>query len=80
MTTGITLAQAQAALANWLAADVAVARNQRYRIDTGAGYRELFRADAVEIRNNIQYWDAKVKALTPAAAGGKRRIRYLVPE
>lgn len=81
MSSGITLAQAQAQLATWLAADAAVARNQRYRIDTGnGGYRELVRADALEIRNNVKFWDDKVKELSPAGAGGRRRTRYVVPE
>lgn len=77
---GITLAQAQEKLALWLAADAAVAGSQRYEIDTGNGRRQLFRADAIEIRENIKFWDQKVKDLTPSAAGGRRRIRYLVPE
>lgn len=78
---GITLEQAQAKLAVWLAADTAVAGNQRYEIDTGSGMRRLIhRADAAEIRRNIDYWQAKVLELTPAAAGGRRRTRYVVPE
>lgn len=75
---GITLAQAQAQLAEWLAASSRVASNQSYEIDTGNGRRKLERADAAEIREQIKFWDGKVKELTPASAGGRRRIRYPV--
>lgn len=77
---GITLAQAQAKLDLWLAADIAVAGGQQYEIETGNGRRRLWRADALEIRENIKFWDEKVKELTPAGGGGRRRIRYVVPE
>jgi hypothetical protein len=78
---GITLAQAQEQLDAWLTASTAVARNQSYRIDSGAGgSRQLTRADAAEIRANITYWQGRVDALTPASAGGRRRIRYVVPQ
>ena len=77
---GITLAQAQAQLDTWIAASTAVAGGQEYRIDSGLGGRMLKRADAAEIRQQIQFWDAQVKTLTPAAAGGMRRTRYVVPE
>ncbi|WP_291854847.1 DUF6148 family protein [Bradyrhizobium sp.] len=77
MSVGITLAQAQAQLAAWLAASSAVATGQEYEIDTGAGRRRLKRADASEIRHQIDYWQAKVSALT---VGGRRRVRYVVPQ
>lgn len=55
---GITLAQAEAELALWLAADAAVSSNQSYSISSGGGSgRQLTRADALEIRNNIDYWN-----------------------
>jgi len=76
---GITLAQAQAQLEIWLAANQAVATSQSYEIETGNGRRKLERADAAEIRQQIEFWDARVKALTPAASGGRRRTRYVVP-
>ena len=44
---GITLAQAEAQLALFLAAEAAVLNNQRYKI----GDRELERADLAEIRD-----------------------------
>lgn len=77
---GITLAQAEVALALWLAADAALSTSQSYEIDTGNGRRKLTRADAAEVRNNITFWDGKVNALTAAASGGRRRTRYVVPE
>lgn len=65
MSAGITLAQAEAQLASWLAADTACASGQSYSI---AG-RVLTRANAAEIRNNITYWDNMTKRL---ARGGVR--------
>ncbi len=61
---GITLAQAQAKLNLWLDADAAVAGNQSYEI---AG-RSLTRANAAEIRKNIEFWDAKCKELDPTGS------------
>jgi hypothetical protein len=76
--SAITLAQAQAQLAAWLAASAAVATSQEYEIDTGdGGRRRLKRTDAAEIREQIAYWKAQVEAMTP---GGRRRVRYLVPK
>jgi len=57
---GITLTQAEAQLALWMAADTAVATGQAYTV----GGRSLTRADAKEIRNNIVFWDAQVKRLS----------------
>ncbi len=56
---GITLTQAEEQLAAWLAADTAVAGGQSYTI----GSRSLTRANAREIRENIEYWDQKAKSL-----------------
>lgn len=69
---GITLADAQAQLATWLAASTAVAGGQRYLIKD----RELFRTDAAEIRQQIDYWDGMVKRLSRTRA----RTRYVVPQ
>ncbi len=77
---GITLQQAQAQLDAWLAASTAVASNQSYEIDTGNGRRKLTRADAEQVLRMVSYWQDKVSALTPAVSGGRRRIRFLVPE
>lgn len=77
---GITLEQAEAQLAAWLAASLAVAQSQSYEIETGNGRRKLQRADAVEIRQMIKHWQTQVTALTPGAAGGRKRTRYIVPD
>lgn len=77
---GITLEQAQAHLDAWLAAELAVASSQSYTIDTGNGSRSLTRADAAEISKMVTIWDQRVKSLTPVAGGGRRRVRYIVPE
>jgi len=61
----ITLAQAQAQLDAWLAASLAVATSQSYRIGT----RTLTRADAGEIRRNIAHWERKVAALESGRRG-----------
>lgn len=72
----ITLAQAQDALAAWLEADIKVASGQAYSIEG----RQLTRADANAITSKIDYWRRMVAELTPASAGGRRRIRYPIPE
>jgi hypothetical protein len=63
---GITLEQAETKLALWLEADDLVATGQGYSIEG----RSLTRADAEEIRENIEFWDGKVKELTENAGGG----------
>jgi hypothetical protein len=70
---GITLAQAEAQLASWLAASTAVAAKQSYTI----GNRQLSFADSAEILKNVEYWDAKVKALESGRSG--IRIRGITP-
>lgn len=72
---GVTLAQAEAQLALWLAANEAVAAGQSYSIKD----RSLSRTDASEIREQITYWDGWVKRLSRAASG-RGRTRYLVNE
>lgn len=72
---GITLDQAQSQLDTWLAASTAVAKKQSYSI---AG-RSLTLADAAQIQQNIEYWNAEVKKLS-AAASGRGRTRYGVAQ
>ncbi|MBF0308119.1 MAG: hypothetical protein HQL56_01135 [Magnetococcales bacterium] len=62
---------AQTHLDEWLAADLAVAKNQAYQI---AG-RTITRADAKEIRENIDYWQNQ---LSRARRSGIR-IRSITP-
>lgn len=69
---GITLAQAEAKLATWMAADDAVATGQGYSISG----RALTRADAEEIRKNITFWEARVQKLSR----GGRGVMHIVPE
>ncbi|WP_265822532.1 DUF6148 family protein [Geovibrio ferrireducens] len=68
---GITLDTAKAHLEHWLEADKAVATGQSYTI----GSRALTRADAAEIRSNIDYWERKVKTLS--RGGGFRRVQVV---
>ncbi|HEY4775650.1 MAG TPA: DUF6148 family protein [Xanthobacteraceae bacterium] len=77
MSAGVTLAEAQAQLAFWLAESLKLS-SQSYETSTGDMSRRLTRADAAEVRENIKFWDAKVKELTSAESGGRRRIRYPV--
>lgn len=71
---GITLDQAEAQLAIWLAADTAVASGQSYTI----GSRSLTRANAGEISTKIDYWNNKVQQLSRGGNGGMR-VRGVTP-
>lgn len=68
---GITLAQAEAKLTLWMAADDAVASNQSYSI----GDRSMTRADAGEIQGKITYWNNMVQKLSR----GGIRVRGVTP-
>ena len=65
---GITLAQAQAQLEAYLAAETAVLGNQSYEI---AG-RKLTRANLNEIQKGIEIWNSRVVTLTNQARGRSR--------
>ena len=71
---GLTAAQAQTHLDAWIAADIAVATGQSYTI----GSRRLDRTNAREIRENITFWDGKVKSLSSISSGGIR-VRGITP-
>lgn len=74
---GITLTQAESALAGWLAADEALQSGQSVRHESG---RMLTRADAAEVRANIDYWDKKCQSIgAQASAGGRGRSRVVSP-
>ena len=78
---GITLVIAEEQLAAWIAASTEVATAGQSRLIDYSGRRyDLRQADAAEIRQQIQFWDSKVNALTAAESGGRRRVRYVVPE
>ena len=70
---GIDLAQAQAQLSAYLAAETAVLAGQRYEI---AG-RMLQRADLDLIQKGITIWDSRVKTLS-VRAKGRSRARTVV--
>ncbi len=68
---GITLADAQAQLAAWLAASTAVATGQSYTIEG----RSLTRADLDAINRSIDKWDQRVQALSLRSSGrGRSRV------
>ena len=71
---GITLVQAEAQLALYLAAEAAVLLNQSYSING----RSLTRADLSDIQAGIATWQSRVKALS-ATASRRSRTRYVVP-
>ena len=71
---GITLAQAEAQLALYLAAEAAVLTGQSYTI---AG-RTLTRADLGAIQKGIDLWNSRAVTLG-SAAGGFSRARTIVP-
>ena len=68
---GITLAQAEAQLAAWIAASTAVAAGKSYTM----GNRSMTLANEAEIRNSIEFWDAKVQQLNR----GGRAIKGITP-
>lgn len=72
---GMTLAQAQAQLQNWLDADAAVSRGQAYTI----GQRQLTRADAAVITEKIIFWEGKVRDLTQNTRFARRGITQVIP-
>lgn len=74
--TGITLEMAQERLMLWLEADAAVSTGQEYRMGT----KRLTRADAEQIRKNIEFWEGKVAELDAVSKRkGKRKTVRVVP-
>jgi hypothetical protein len=65
---GLTLADAEAKLAGWLAADAQLQTGQEVWFDK----RKLTRADAEQVRNNIDYWSKKCQELDAATNGRGR--------
>lgn len=70
-----TLAVAQTHLDAWTAADLAVSSGQAYSI----GGRSLTRADIVEVRNSITYWQREVSRATAAAGGNVGSANLMTP-
>lgn len=77
---GITLAQAQANLDQWITAQAAMASGESEMVEYSGRRVQKRRYTADEILKQIAFWDQKIKELTPASAGGRRRVRYVVPE
>lgn len=71
---GITLAQAEARLADYLAAEAAVLSAQDWSLNG----KRVTRADLAAIQAGIALWDARAKALSGAAAG-RSRSRVVAP-
>ena len=71
---GITLAQAETRLQEYLDAEAKVLLGQAYQM---AG-RSMTRADLKAIREGIALWDEKVKQLS-SSASGKSRMRTICP-
>jgi hypothetical protein len=71
---GITLAQAEAQLALYLAAEAAVLAKQSYSI----GGRSLSLANLEEIQKGIKLWNDRATALG-SVAEGRGRLRTIVP-
>lgn len=67
---GITLAQAQAKLDEYIAAETAVLSGQSYEI---AG-RRLNRANLAEIQQGVSIWNQRVQALSARSGGRGRSI------
>lgn len=74
---GITLADAEAKLALWMAAEEKVAAGQSYTIEVDGSRRELQRADLGMIGKRIEYWNGLVARLSRRAAG-RSNTRYVV--
>lgn len=73
---GITLAQAEAKLSEYLAAETAVLGGQSVRHESG---RMLTLADLATIRDGISHWDSQVKLLSASATRGGGRSRVVAP-
>ena len=70
--SGITLAQAQARLDQYLAAEEAVLLGQQYEI----GGRMLRRADLAAIQEGVNLWNERVEKLSAKSTG---RVRAISP-
>ncbi len=70
---GLTLTDAETKLAEWLAIDSQLQNGQQVRF----GDRWLTRADAEQVRLNIDYWNGKCKEA--ATNEGRSRARNVSP-
>lgn len=70
---GITLAQAEAKLTEYLSAETEALKSQKLGIKD----RNVERAELASIRDGIKYWDDQVKRLSTGRTG--RRVRGITP-
>ena len=71
---GITLAQAQAKLDEYLAAETKILNGQKVELDG----RALTRADLGMVQKGIDAWDIRIKGLTRSTSG-LTRMRTIAP-
>lgn len=71
---GITLAQAEAKLAAYLAAEEKILLGQKVEIDGEA----LTRADLENVQKGVELWNSRVRTLS-AQASGRGRMRNVSP-
>lgn len=71
--SGMTLQKAQEHLNAWLAANLALATSQSYKVGT----RSLTRADGAEVQRQINYWSSEVQRLSSGRGRGARVIRAI---
>lgn len=76
---GYTLAQAEAKLAQYLAAEEAVLTGQAFEIDSGGTRRKFTAVDLAAVQAGVALWNRRVLDLTRAAAGGGLRVREVIP-
>lgn len=67
---GLTLAQAEAQLAAYLAAETKILTGQKVEIDGQA----LTRANLEMVQKGVTLWDARVKNLSAASSGTGRAV------
>lgn len=72
-----TLSEAQAQLAAWEAASLALASSKSYSIEVDGSSRTLTRSDAAEVTRMLAYWRAEVARLGRGGSG-RSRSRYVV--
>lgn len=70
---GMTAVTAQTHLDAWLAANLALATSQSYKVGT----RSLTRADGAEVQRQIAYWTNEVQRLSSGRGRGARVIRAI---
>jgi len=74
----LTLAQLQARLDAYLAAEARILDSQEYSVGQGSTARRNRRADLEQVRAGIKEAQAEI-AIAQNAANGVRRLRYLRP-